>query len=445
MTMRGGVWLALWAVLCAAPESAQAKTWTLDEAVDAAVRNNLSLQRTAWDLEAKERQNEKAWNVFLPSATVSSTLSRANTTTNSVTGADVMATTTASASARFSLSLSGNVLASLEAVALNYRTGLTTYDLAKRSLEKSVRLAFYSLLLEQENMKLTRDSIDRAQKSLAKVQANYKAGLVPDIDVLTAQVSLESLKPQYQQLEATHLNNLGQFKVLLGIPLDDELDLGGDLTQPLEKSLDLGSADLGQVSPDVQKAQLSVDTYELNKKSLDLNSWFPSVSLAWSTAPAMLDVFDEVYTTRAAKDWQDSGTLSLTASYTFDSLIPWTTSKENLLQADDSLRKARNQLQETKVTSELNRQNYLRSISQAVQSLTSLEFNVQLAQKTYDLSQAAYSQGAKDLLAVQSAEGDLDSARYKVLAQRYTLLSNVLSLEYELNVPFGTLLEGVKK
>jgi len=426
--------------------AADPKTWTLDEAVKAAETNNLSLQRTAWDLEAKQRQNDKAWNVFLPSASVSAGLSRSNSTTSSTSGADSLATTNATGSMRFSLTLSGNVLASLEAVALNYRSGLTTYDLAKVSLEKNVRLAFYSLLLEQENLKLTRDSIDRAQKNLAKVQANYKAGLVPDIDVLSAQVNYESLKPQYQQLESTHLNNLGQLKLLLGIPLDADLDLGGDLTAPIEKTLNLDAADPSHVSPDVIRAQLAVDSQELNKKALDLNSWFPTVSIAWSTTPTLLDVADEVYKTRKVHNWQDtSGALSITASYALDSLIPWTGANENLLQADDSVRKARSQLQETRTSSELTRQNLRRSIVQAVQSLASLELNVQLAQKTYDLSQAAYNQGSKDLLAVQSAEGDLDAARYKVLAQRYTLLSNVLSLEYELNVPFGTLLGGVTK
>jgi outer membrane protein TolC len=158
----------------------------------------------------------------------------------------------------------------------------------------------------------------------------------------------------------------------------------------------------------------------------------------------MLDVFNEVAKKRPVQDWQDGGSLSLTASYSFDSLIPWSGAKENLLQAEDNLRKARSQLQETKVNSELSRLNLKRSIDQAVGSLSSLELNVQLAQKAYDLSQAAYNQGSKDLLAVQSAEGDLNNARYKVLAQRYTLLSNLLSLEYELNVPFGTLLNGKK-
>lgn len=444
MRMRSGVCLAALMVLLAAPAMAQARVWTLDEAVDAAVRNNLSLQRTAWDLAAKERQNEKAWNVFLPSASASTSLSRSNATTNTVTGADIGSTSTLAAQARFSLTLTGNVLASLEAVSLNYRSGQVTYELAKRSLEKSVRLAYNSLLLEKQNLKLTLDSIDRAQKNLAKVQANYKAGLVPDLDVLTAQVALETLKPQYQQLESNHLNNLGQFKYLLGIPLGDEVALSGDLSSTVEKQLNL-EVDFTRVSPDVQRAQLALDAQELSKKAQDLNSWFPTVSLAWTSAPAMADLFDENSygpSGRPARNWQDGGSLSLSLSYSFDSLLPWSGAKETLLQGEDAVAKARSQVQEAKVAAELARQNAVRTIKQAAQSLATLELNVQLAQKTYELNQDAYNKGSKDLLALQSSEGDLDNARYKVLAQRYTLLSAILNLEYELNVPFGTLLGG---
>jgi len=423
-----------------APGFAESKTLNLDEAVRAATEHNLALQRTAWDLDARSRQNDKAWNVFLPSTSVSNTLSRSNPATNSLTGVESKSTWTDSAALNFSLSLSGNVLASLEAVALNYQTGLVTYELAKKSLEKSVRLAYYSLLLEQENLKLTQDSMERSAKNLAKVQANYKAGLVPDLDVFSAQVAYEQLKPQYQQLESSHLNNLGQLKLMLGLPLDQDIVLEGSLASAVEKNLNLKAADLGKVSPDVQKAQLTVDASELNKKSLDLNSWFPTVTLAWGVAPTMIDVFDEVYKSRASKSWQDGGSLSLRLSYSLDSLIPWTQSREAILQAEDTLRKSRSQLEETKTTSTLNRANYVRTILQAVQSLASLELNVQLAQKTYDLSLDSYNKGGKDLLAVQSSEGDLNSARYKVLSQRYTLLSSVLALEYELGVPFGTLM-----
>ncbi|HTH13534.1 MAG TPA: TolC family protein, partial [Spirochaetia bacterium] len=407
----GKAWVFLiFAAALTAPAGAAPATLTLDDAVKAAAQNNLALQRTAWDLDAKARQNDKAWNVFLPSASASAALSRSNPATNSITGASVPGSVNAQGALSLSLRITGNVFASLEAVALNYRSGLVTYDLARKGLEKNVRTLYYSLLLEEENLKITQDSLDRAAKNLAKVQASYKAGLVPDLDVLTAQVTLEQLKPQLQQLQSSHLNNLGQLKVLLGLPLDQDIVLVGTLGAAVESHLNLtgAQADL-QVSPDVQKAQLNVDAQELNKKSLDLNSWIPTLSLGWSASPTNVDLFQDIYNgssaqyPKAKNGWQDNGTLSLSLSYSFDSIIPWTQGRETILQAEDSVRKAHSQLEETRVNSDLTRQNLVRSIDQALQSLVSLDLAVQLAQKTYDLSLDSYSRGGKDLLAVQSA------------------------------------------
>jgi len=88
-----------------------------------------------------------------------------------------------------------------------------------------------------------------------------------------------------------------------------------------------------------------------------------------------VDLFRDVYNgsspqyPKAKNSWQDNGSLSLSLSYSFDSIIPWTQGRETILQADDSLRKARSQLEETRINSELTRQNLVRSIEQAVQSL----------------------------------------------------------------------------
>lgn len=414
---------------------------SLAEAVATAVQNNLSLERSLVDLEAKQRQNAKAWNVFVPSLSTAATWSASPDTTNSITGADVVGTSTLIGTVKVGLTLPGNILVSLDAAALNYRTGKLGYDLARRAVEKNVRLAYNSLLLSRENLRVTRDSLTRAEQNLAKVQANYKAGLVPELDVLSAQVNVASLRPNLTQLEAAQQNSLGQFKVLLGLDLDEEVALVGDLLSPIEKRVGLASLDQSGVSPDVLRSQLSVETAELSAKSQQLASWLPAVSLSWTGSPTLLDAWDQAYAKRPAKDWQNNGSLQLTLSYTLDSLFPWSGSHETLLQAEDQVTKARSQLTEAKTSSELIRRNLVRSIDQAVQSLASLELNVDLARKTYELTQVAYQRGARDLLAVQGAEGDLDSARYRVLAQRATLLANILSLEDELNLPFGTILK----
>ena len=299
-----------------------------------------------------------------------------------------------------------------------------------------MRLAFASLLLEKENLKLAQENIQRREKSLTDTQTKYKAGLAPDLDVLSAQVSLETLKPNYQKLQASYENDLGQLKLLLGLPIDKPLELAGSLSTAVENSLNLASvAGVQSVSPDVRQAELSVEAAQLSLTGEQAAAWFPTASLSWNTAPAVA--------LKSGSSWSDStGALSLQLGYSLDSMFPWTASKEKLTEAEESVRSSRNLREETEAKSALNRQNYVRQIEQAVQSLQTQALNVQLAQKTYDLSLVAYDQGAKDLLSLQNTEGDLNQARYDLLSQRYALISTVLNLEYELDVPFGTVFGG---
>jgi len=429
---RGGWVPLLLAGVLAAPLGAQT-VLTADDAVKTAVEKNLSLQRSSWDLDAKKRQADNAWGVFLPSTSLGAGLSRGNEATGAL-GAKAEPSWLYSQSAGLSLSISPSIWASLDTVKLNYRSGQLTYDLARKSLEKNVRLAYASLLLERENLKLAEENIQRKEKNLADTRVKARAGLAPDLDVLSAQVSVETLKPSYQKLQAAFQNDLGQLKVLLGLPLDQPLELVGSLETAVEKTLDLSKLEKGTVSPSERQAALNLEATKLSLESQQASSWLPTATLGWTYSPGV--------TLKDGAAWADSGSLTLRLSYSLDSFLPWTTSSEKLTQAQESVRNAESLQQETKTNSALTRQNDLRQIQQAVQSLETQALNVALAQRTYDLNLEAYQKGAKDLVSLQNSGGDLNQARYDLLAQRYSLISTVLNLEYELDVPFGTLFGG---
>ena len=58
-----------------------------------------------------------------------------------------------------------------------------------------------------------------------------------------------------------------------------------------------------------------------------------------------------------------------------------------------------------------------------------------MAQEIYELTLDAYRGGTTDFLAVQKADDDLETARYTLLAERFTYLSTLIDLEYALNTP----------
>ena len=84
-------------------------------------------------------------------------------------------------------------------------------------------------------------------------------------------------------------------------------------------------------------------------------------------------------------------------------------------------------------------QSSLRKISQSQSSLTARRANVELAQRTYDMTLQAYNRGTKDLLSLQNASDDLLSAQVSLMSEQRALISAVLALEHTIGVPFGTL------
>jgi outer membrane protein len=126
-----------------------------------------------------------------------------------------------------------------------YRIANLSRDIAVMSLERkkqeviySVTTAFDGLLVLEEMTKLMRESLSQLQRHEEAVQKRYAAGLVPQFELLRAQVQVANFKPTVIQTEnGLNLAREG-FKMLLGLPLDREFEVTGEL-QYTEQTYDL--------------------------------------------------------------------------------------------------------------------------------------------------------------------------------------------------------------
>jgi hypothetical protein len=68
-----------------------------------------------------------------------------------------------------------------------------------------------------------------------------------------------------------------------------------------------------------------------------------------------------------------------------------------------------------------------------------MKLNVELAQTTYELIEDAFLRGAADYQRLRGAGDSLALARNRLLQEQFNLVSVLLDLEKELNIPFETL------
>jgi len=160
------------------------------------------------------------------------------------------------------------------------------------------------------------------------------------------------------------------------------------------------------------------------------SAYVPNLRMSWTSTP--------VYNLQN-QYWNDSGTFSVSLNMNLDGFLPWSNTKTQLDTLNDNIRIAEIQLGEA-IRNRDNRINQsLRTIERIFESLEAMRLNVELAQSTYEMIEEAFSIGAADYQRLRGAGDSLASAQNRLLQEQFNLISALLDLEKELNIPFGSL------
>jgi len=207
---------------------------TLDQAIDYALMNNPEVEQLSLAHEKSLTQVGQARAAFYPNVTASG--GYAYITNIPVIEFDSVPISFGQ-SENYSLSVSAQqVLFAWGTIYNAYRITDLSKDIAEltllrreQELKFEVADAFYGLLVMEEMVKLSRESLDQLRRHTVAVEKRYKAGLVPQFDLLRAQVQEANLKPQVINVEnGLNLAREG-FKMLLGLDLGTEFAIEGDL------------------------------------------------------------------------------------------------------------------------------------------------------------------------------------------------------------------------
>ena len=104
-----------------------------------------------------------------------------------------------------------------------------------------VRLAFYELLLGQEEVRLTENSLKRVRQSLEETRAMQEAGLSPVYDVLRLEVELANLEPNLRRARNRMKSARRELAVELALDPETPFDVAGALARIDLESLDANS------------------------------------------------------------------------------------------------------------------------------------------------------------------------------------------------------------
>lgn len=447
---------------------------TIDDAVTYSLKNSPSLKTAQIDLELAKWKKNTAWNSFLPTVQVTGTIARANDVESSLRstnqtingnkklyeGLATAATAVGNhalgygfssaaanmnpvsatenmhwtAMGNLSVSLNFNVamIQNMRATIAQYETGKISWDQTVKENEISVRKLFYGLLLQQESLNLQKESLENARQRMTQAQTNYRNGYVPEIKYLQAQVAYENQVPVVEKAEMIMRQQLDTFAFLIGLPANSKIQLNGEIN-PKIMDLDveeLISKGLTQ-NLTIRTLQENIKILKLQSNALDLSAYTPSLALSWNGNPMITSAFESDW--GDSNNWKDQGAFSVTLAWNITNMLPWSSSRVQARELQDNIKKLEVQLESAVRNTDLQIRTAVDTLAQCRHSLENSQRNIDLAQRSYDMTSLAYRNGTTEYLDLMDAETQLNQAKLSLVNEKFNYMTNLMDLENILN------------
>ena len=224
------------------PESAPA---LLSDIVQAALDRNRDVLDAEYQLAVAAEQVSEAWSEVYPNVNLSTSFTRNVAPQVSFLPAQIFDPTAAEGDfipVQFGADNIWNLAVNAEQTLFDPRIfvgvgaaarfeGLQREALRGRTQQTvtRVRLAFYDVLLGQEEVRLTENSLRRVRESLRETRAMEEAGLSSYYDVLRLEVEVANLEPDLRRARNRHDAARRTLAVEMALDPDTQLDVAGEL------------------------------------------------------------------------------------------------------------------------------------------------------------------------------------------------------------------------
>lgn len=430
----------------------------LTEAIQVALANNTQIKRSLLNLENADEQVRLAWSEVLPDVSGSMSYTRnleipvnfvpAKFFDPNASGDELVPLqfgTDNNWRGGFSVEqtlFSGEAFVGISSSKLYKAAQAEDLRATTQQIVTQTRLAYYNVLVAQEQLRLQQATVDRLQKNLEENKARRKAGLIDQYGVLQVQVQLSNQQPQLTQAKYAVQQAYRELKLVMGVPLDLKFDVQGDLSsfevtaqqatkevnQNLKRvdnmtpyqytaetdAMDIATDKRGDIRMIEKQNQLKTQQIKAIKSRF-LPRLSASYNLDWSAAQPGSPVFFGTKDTRAR-----SQTLGLTLSLPIfqgfqrsaNLSIAKIEKKDLEEQKRAAVRSAKNEVESAK-----------ESLNQAIETAPARKKALDLAREGYDRAKARLQNGVGSQLDVTNAELQLRQAEANYAEMVYNYLS----------------------
>jgi outer membrane protein TolC len=406
-----------------------------DEAVELALKENLSLQRGGIDLNMKERESASVWNRFLPDLYAGANLMRSESRMDDpLYGQFITEPWYFTTFVSMELNLSASTASNIKATRQEYEGGQIDYETAARALERDVRIQYNDLLITRETIGIYEQMVETALKNYERSKLNFELGNARKVDMLSYQVNYESQKPVLINAQNTFETKMLEFKRTIGLAPDDHVELLGSISQDVKAAED-GDALISRglkSNLELQALRKQMEILKTRKQEAALGTRTPRFGISYSYNNSLYDPADADW--GDDENWSDSASqLDLTLTLPLNGFIPNSEMNLQVRNLSDELKKMELLYKDaSRQTGQVIREMIL-NINMLVKTIEVHRLSIELARENYAITEKSYFEGAADYLQVQSAQDNLNQAQINEKNAVLNYLSSRLYLDYMLN------------
>ena len=423
---------------------AQGKQWTLQDCIDYAMENNITLLKSQLQKKTATEELKGAKAALLPTLSASTNQSLGyqpwkDTGMSYVTNGTVN-TKVDKTSYNGSYSLSGqwtvwNGNRNINTIKLDQlseeQAELQSQETAN-SIQERIAQIFAQILYLDESVKVSEQTLETAKKNEERGQEMLEVGKMSKADL--AQLSAQRANDEYAIVEAKSqlMNYKLQLKQLLEITDEEQFDVAipeiSDAYIMAEiPSLQSVYEQALMNRPEIERLQLSIKSSEVSV-SIAKAGWMPSVNLTGGITTSTNSLSSNGWGSQMKSNVNSSLGLGVTVPI-YDGRSTKTSvnkAKINQLQAQlnllDQQKTLYSDIQQFWLNAWTNQQKY-----QAAKS------SVESAQQSYDLLSEQFRLGLKNIVELMSGKDKLLSAQQNQLQSKYLTLYNQQMLQFYQN------------
>lgn len=419
-----------------------AEPLTLEQAVEAALRNNPSLKAADAQVTAAEAGVLRSRSAFLPKVTLSETFIKtdnplmvfgtklnqeivtiADFDPNSINDPATIDNYNTRLAVMQPVWSGGREYLGVQQAKLARDASMQDRERTRQETVYGVVKAYYGLLLAREHLKVARKSLETSRENMKLAEARFRAGAVLQSDYLRAKVQYAEVKEMVTRSENGTLFAAAALNFAMGVPQSTTYEIDGGLRpQELKEDLDALIAGAAARRPDLAAMGLNRRNAESNVNQAR-TEYVPTLNLMgqvdWNSAD---------FAGNDAKSWAVMAVLSWNI---FDGLATKAKVREALASAD----RVKAQEEQTRSAVQLQVRQAYYSVVASVDRIDATATSVQEAEEGLRIVQRRYEAGMTNVVDILGSENALIRARTNALQALYD--NNVAHAELKLAV--GTL------